>query len=156
VALLVFKTSVGFNKALGGFDSHPPPPSSARLQERPVKMLVKVQQPPVDALKRDPEVHGYWSGCILIAVAIVLLGLGVTRPTSVETSEGESATSFQLTKGFARGGLTVQDSVAPPDPGMFTDPQAMAAALDRMAKERAAGPRMKYRVNLGAADPCPT
>ena len=29
VALLVFKTSVGLNKVPGGFDSHPPPPTSS-------------------------------------------------------------------------------------------------------------------------------
>ena len=28
MTLLVFKTSVGFNKVPGGFDSHPPPPFS--------------------------------------------------------------------------------------------------------------------------------
>lgn len=119
-------------------------------------MAIKVPQPPVVASLRDPERHDFWLGFGLALAALVLVVLGVARPTKVETTEGELATVFELTKGFARGGLTVQEAVSPPDPALYSDPAAMAAALQRMAKERAAGPRLRYRVNTGAVDPCPT
>jgi hypothetical protein len=35
LAPLVFKTSVGLNKVLGGFDSHAPPPTGVQRAERP-------------------------------------------------------------------------------------------------------------------------
>jgi uncharacterized protein YdhG (YjbR/CyaY superfamily) len=39
VALLVFKTSVGFNKVPGGFDSHPPPPSPIERVKRLMRSM---------------------------------------------------------------------------------------------------------------------
>lgn len=120
-------------------------------------MLVKrVPQPPVNAALRDPEHHDFWRGLGFILVAAVCVVMGMVRPTKVETTDGELATSFQLTKGFARGGIVVQEAVTAPNPAVYSDPQAMAEALKKMARERATSPRLKYRVNTGAVDPCPT
>jgi hypothetical protein len=162
VALLVFKTSVGLNKVPGGFDSHPPPPNlpgipKARRLTWPLRnMLKRVTQPPINPLLRDPERHDFWPGFILSIIAVVLLFSGGRHLTNVETTDGNTALEVQLIKSFTSGGLKVLDPVAVSDPASFEDPAAAAAALDRMAREEARVFRIKYRVNTGAAAPCPT
>jgi len=119
-------------------------------------MLKRVEQPPVNPSLRDPERHDFWPPFILVIIAGVLLLCGGWHVSSVETTDGDAAREVQLIKSFARGGLQVVDSVAVPDPASFDDPAAAIDALDRMAQEEARGFRIKYRVNTGAADPCPT
>ena len=119
-------------------------------------MRERVKQPPVNPLLRDPERHDFWPGFILVIIAGILMLCGGWHVTNVETTEGNTAREFQLIKSFTSGGLQVVDSVFVPDPASFEDPAAAAAALERMAQEEAKGFRIKYRVNTGAADPCPT
>lgn len=119
-------------------------------------MRKRVEQPPVNPRLRDPERHDFWPAFILVIVAGALLLCGGWHVTGVETSEGGGAREIQLIKAFAKGGLQVVDSISVPDPALFQDPAAAAEALERMAREEAKGLRIKYRVNTGAADPCPT
>jgi len=119
-------------------------------------MLKRVEQPPVNPLLRDPERHDFWPAFILVIIAGMLLFCGGWHVTRVETSDGDAAREIQLIKAFASGGLQFVDSVSVPDPASFDDPAAAAEALERMAREEAKGSRIKYRVNTGAADPCPT
>ena len=116
----------------------------------------RVAQPPVDPLRRDPERHDFWPGFILTIIAALVLFSGVGHLTTVETTDGNTAYEFQLVKPFTSGGLKAMDSVTVPDPASYDDPAAAAAALERMAREEAKAFRIKYRVNTGAADPCPT
>ncbi len=119
-------------------------------------MFARVTQPPVNPRLRDPERHDFWPGFILVIIAAALLLCGGWHVTRVETSDGDAAREIQLIKSFAKGGLQVVDSAAVPDPASFADPAAAAEALERMAREEAKGFHLKYRVNTGAADPCPT
>jgi hypothetical protein len=113
-------------------------------------------QPPVNAQLRDPERHDFWPGFILAAVAGLLLFCGARHVTGVETTEGETAREDQLVKAFSNGGLQMATAPKPPDPAAFDDPSLAAAALERFEREQAESPRVKYRVNTGAVDPCPT
>ena len=115
-----------------------------------------MSQPPISALQRDPEHHAFWPGLVLVVIAVVLVLAGARHMTNVGTTDGESAWETQLVKSFTSGGLEAVNPVKVPDPASFEDPAAAAAALERMAREEATGPRIKYRVNVGAADPCPT
>ncbi len=116
----------------------------------------RVPQPPVQASLRSPERHDFWPGAILAVVAAVLLFCGVRHVTGVETTDGESAREHELVKAFARSGLQLAPPPRPPDPASYEDPAAAAAALERFAREESSRPRLKYRVNTGAVDPCPT
>ena len=119
-------------------------------------MRKRIAQPPIDPLRRDPERHDFWPGFIgtLIAALVVLCGVG--HATRVETTDGNAAYESQLVKSFTCGGLKAEDPVKVVDPATFDDPAAAAAALERMAREEARSFRIRYRVNTGAADPCPT
>jgi hypothetical protein len=119
-------------------------------------MRKRVAQPPVNPLLRATERHDFWPPFILVILAGMLLLCGGWHVTGVDTTDGETAREYQLIKSFARGGLEVVDTAAPPDPASFADPAAAAAALDRLAREEAKSFHIKYRVNAGAADPCPT
>lgn len=119
-------------------------------------MFQRVSQPPVNPARRDPERHDFWPPFILVLIAGILLLCGGWHRTNLETTEGDAAREVQIIKSFASGGLQAVDSAAVPDPASFSDPAAAAAALERMARAEARGSRLKYRVNTGAADPCPT
>ena len=119
-------------------------------------MRQPVAQPPVNPLLRDPEHHDFWLGFILAVMAVILLFSGSRHLTNVDTTDGHTALEFQLIKSFTSGGLKVVAPVSVPDPASFDDPAAAAAALDRMAREEAKVSRIKYQVNTGAANPCPT
>jgi hypothetical protein len=120
------------------------------------KQHQRIPQPPVQASARSSERHDFWAGFILAAAAAVLLFCGVRHVTGVETTDGESAREHELVKSFARGGLQLVPPPKPPNPASYEDPAAAAAALERFVREEASRPRIKYRVNTGAVDPCPT
>ena len=151
VALLVFKTSVGLNKVSGGFDSHPPPPIFWF-----VDMAGRIAQPPVDPSLRPTEARGFWPGLILATAAVLLLAIGWRLPSAIATSDGERATQFQLVKAFTCSGLEAKSSVTMPDLASYDDPAEAEAALQRMAEQKASSFPIKYTVNTGSADPCPT
>ncbi|MBM3878592.1 MAG: hypothetical protein FJ387_02580 [Verrucomicrobia bacterium] len=115
-----------------------------------------VPQPPVDPLLRDAERHDFWLGLGVALVAIILLLSGARHVTGIETEPGQSARETQLVRAFARGGLEFQEAVISLDPALFEDPSQAAAALDRAARIVELPLRDRYRVNLGAKDPCPT
>jgi hypothetical protein len=119
-------------------------------------MRRRVPQPPVEASRRAPEPHDFSPGFILGLIAALLLFAGARHVTSVETTDGHAASELQLVKSFTCGGLKAMDSVSVPDPASYDDPAAAAAALERMARDEAKSSRVKYRVNTGAVDPCPT
>jgi len=119
-------------------------------------MRKRVEQPPVNPALRNPERHDFWPPLALVLIAGVLIFCGGWHVTNLETTDGEAAREVQLIKALASGGLQVADSVSVPDPASFDDPAAAAEALDRMAREEAQGSRIRYRINTGAADPCPT
>jgi hypothetical protein len=119
-------------------------------------MRERVTQSPVNPLLRDPERHDFWPAFIFVIIAGSLMLCGGWHVTNVETTDGNAAREFQLIKSFTSGGLQAINSVFVPDPASFDDPAVAAAALERMAQEEANGFRIKYRVNTGAADPCPT
>jgi hypothetical protein len=91
-----------------------------------------------------------------VLVAAVLLVAGTQHLTGLETQLGEVATEPQLIKAFASGGLERVDTLTLPDPALFEDPAALAAMLERWSDATVQAPRSRYRVNTGAADPCPT
>jgi hypothetical protein len=119
-------------------------------------MRKRVPQPPVNPIRRDPERHDFWLGCFLTIVAGSFVIWGAVHTTAVDTTDGNSAREFQLVKSFTCGGLKAEAAVKPPDPTQYSDPATLAEALERMAREEARSPRLKYRVNVGAASPCPT
>ena len=116
----------------------------------------RVPQPPVNSLLRNTERHDFWPGFVIALVAAILLFCGARHVTGVETQEGDSAWEAQLVKAFARGGLQFQAAAPLDDPAVFQDPNAAAAAMDRAARVADLPLRARYRVNTGAADPCPT
>jgi len=119
-------------------------------------MRERVAQPPVNPRLRDPERHDFWPPFILVLISVILLLCGAWHVTNVDTTDGDSARELQLIRSFTSGGLQAVNPVSVPDPATFEDPAAAAAALERMAREEARTFRLKYRVNTGAADPCPT
>lgn len=90
-------------------------------------------------------------------IACVLFFAGAKHTTRVASDGDDNATETQLVKAFTAGGLHASPSVAVPDLASYADPSEAAAALERMArqKEEATFP-IRYKVVLGAADPCPT
>lgn len=110
----------------------------------------------MNPLRRDPERHDFWLGGFLSIVAGFSVICGALHRTEVDTTDGNSAREFQLVKSFTCGGLKAEAAVKPPDPALYSDPATLAEALERMAREEARSPRLKYRVNVGAAAPCPT
>lgn len=155
MALLVFKTSVGLNKAPGGFDSHPPPPISPT---RSFRMFKRVSQPPVNPATRDVEHHDFWPGFVAVVAGGALTLCGARHLTSVDTAAGDTASEIQLIKAFSSSGLQYADQLAPPPPPKLEDAAAEAEALDRWAKQQANAtpPTWKVRVDTAAAAPCPT
>jgi len=162
LAPLVFKTSVGLDKALGGFDpihlrqhhpaSRPGPPRFLMG----TSMLRRIPQPPINLSVRGAERHDFWAGFVLGIIGLVVLLCGTQHLTDVDTVEGNTAWESQLIKAFASGGLEYVDLAAPPDPSAWDDPVTAAAALAQMERSSGKGARMKLRVNTGAANPCPT
>lgn len=122
----------------------------------PGLMFKRVPQPPVRAALRDPEQHDFWPGLVLSLVAALLLFGGARHVTGLETDEGGAAREIELVRAFARGGLERVRAPAVIDPAMYADPLEAAAALERLAQEDGRAPRAGFRVNTGAADPCPT
>ena len=118
--------------------------------------MKRVAQPPVNPALRDTEQRDFWPALILSVIAAALLFSGLKHITNVETLEGDAARELQLIKAFSSGGLEVANAVKVSDPAAFDDPAAAAAALEKFAKAEAQPFRIKYRVNTGAADPCPT
>jgi hypothetical protein len=116
----------------------------------------RVQQPPVDPSRREREDHDFWPGFVVAVVALLLLFNGARQATGLETQEGDAASEFELIQAFARGGLQFDRVTFAFDPGMFDDPGQIAAEMDRAARLAKRPLRERYRVNTGAADPCPT
>jgi hypothetical protein len=119
-------------------------------------MARRVPQPPIQIDRRDPERHDFWLPFAIVLVAAVLLVAGTRHLTVLETQLGEAATEPQLIKAFANGGLERVNTLTFPDPALFEDSAALGAMLEQLADPMAQAPRPRYRVNTGAADPCPT
>ena len=115
-----------------------------------------VPQPSIVARLRDPEHHDFWLGLAVALIALILLALGGSHLTGVQTQDGDSARETQLTKAFARGGLEFQEARVRLDPTALADPSRAAAAMDRAARVADLPLRDRYRVNTSAAHPCPT
>ncbi len=156
MALLVFKTSVGFNKVPGGFDSHPPPPAS--FCTLLTHMLGRITQPPMDSALRNWERHNFWPGFAVAFAAAILLVYGARHLTRIETTDGGTAWETQLVKAYSSGGLKFPELAPPPPPPAGDDPAASAAALERWQRQaaRTAVPNWKVRVDTSASTPCPT
>ena len=118
--------------------------------------MKRIPQPQVNPALRDTERHDFWPGFILALIAGVLLLCGAGHVTGVETQDGNSAWEFQLVRAFTSGGLEFTEPGPPPDPSSFSNPDEAAAAMDRAARAEALTLGARYRVNIGAADPCPT
>jgi len=121
-------------------------------------MRQRVVQPPINPQQRDREHHDFWLGFVLALIGGVVCFCGLQNVTSVETTEGESASELQLVKAFSCGGLELTDLAAPPRLDEQGDSAANAEAMERWERNAArAGPnRWKLRVNTGASAPCPT
>ncbi len=150
--VMVFKTRVRLNQVSGGFDSHPPPP----FTNCSGSMSGHIAQPPVNARLRATEDRNFWTGLVLVIAALILLLVGARHLTRINTIEGDNAWEAQLVKSFTCGGLQAKAAVAVPDLAAYEDPAARAAALEQMARERASAFPISYRIDTGAADPCPT
>lgn len=118
--------------------------------------MARIPQPPMQADRRDPEEHGFWLPFAIVLVAASLLLLGTRHVTSLETEGGEAARETELIKAFSRGGLERVSAATTFAPALFDDPAALAVVLERMAGDSAQSSRLRYRVNTGAVDPCPT
>jgi hypothetical protein len=118
--------------------------------------MQRVLQPPVQPDLRHSEQRDFRPALILAVIAGTILFCGARHITRLETLDGDAAREWQLVKSFANGGLEATKPAAVVDPALFTDPVAAAAALERLAREEAHSPRLRYRVNTGAVDPCPT
>jgi hypothetical protein len=119
-------------------------------------MARRVAQPPIQIDRRDPERHDFWLPFAIVLIAVSLFFAGTRHLTGMETESGDAATESQLIKAFAKGGLERVTTVTVLDPALFGDPAALAMMLERMAGEPIQPHRARYRVNTGAADPCPT
>jgi hypothetical protein len=119
-------------------------------------MARRIAQPSIQIARRDPERHDFWLPFAVVLIAVSLLFVGSRHMTGLETEIGDAATETQLIKAFAKGGLERITPVTLLDPVLFEDPAALATTLERMAREPAGAHRSRYRVNTGAADPCPT
>jgi hypothetical protein len=116
----------------------------------------RVPQPPVHPLLRNTEQHDFWPAAVIAAIALALLFSGARQMTSVETTDGASASEVQLVKAFSRGGLQFRTPSAANDPALIVDPDAATTAMDEAARVAELPLRERYRVNTGAVDPCPT
>jgi hypothetical protein len=120
-------------------------------------MRARIPQPPIQPGLRDAERHEFWVGFIVSVLALLLLLVGATHLTGVDTTEGNSARETQLIKAFSSGGLQQVDRNPPPRPPDPNDPSSFAAHEEQSQRALAAkGPRWKVLVNLGASTPCPT
>ena len=117
---------------------------------------MRVPQPPIVAQRRDPEHHAFWPGFTVALLALVLLLVGARHLTGVPTEADEAVRETQLIKAFARGGLLFQEARVRLDPATLEDPGRAAAAMDQAARIADRPLRDRYRVNPGAAHPCPT
>jgi hypothetical protein len=116
----------------------------------------RVAQPPVQPFLRDTERHDFWTGFSLALIAGIVLLCGARHVTGLETQDGNSAWELQLVRAFTSGGLEFAEPAPPPDPASIADPDEAAAAMDRAARAEAMSLKARYRVNTGAATPCPT
>ena len=119
-------------------------------------MRERVAQPPVNPQARDPELHDFWPPFILVIAAGVLVFCGAWHVTSLPTTDGDSAQEVQLIRSFTSGGLQFVNAGPPPSPAAYPDASEFAAAMDRQAHQAELPLRARYRVNVGATDPCPT
>ncbi len=118
----------------------------------------RVPQPPINPAQRPAERHDFWPPFIIALIALLVLVCGATHITNIETLEGNTASERQLVKSFTSGGLeVVQPSAVAPEPVEPPgDPAAEAKAIERAERAAAKSGGLKYRVNTGAANPCPT
>jgi hypothetical protein len=110
----------------------------------------------MQADRRDSEQHDFWLPFAIVLIAVSLLLVGTRHITGLETESGEAARETELIKAFSKGGLERVAPVTTFEPALFNDPAALAVVMERMAVESAQSSRLRYRVNTGAADPCPT
>jgi hypothetical protein len=118
--------------------------------------LKRVPQPPINPLTRDPELHDFWPAFIVAVISAVLIVSSLRHRSPILTQDGNAAWEQQLTKAIARGGLQFAATPPPPDFSNITDPAAAAAAMNRAAAAANLPLLQRYRVNTGAAAPCPT
>lgn len=119
-------------------------------------MSARIVQPPIDPAARDPERHDFWAGFIPALIGLLVIVCGARHMTNVDTVEGNTAWETQLVKALSSGGLEYMDAAAAPPPTAMQDPFTAAAALERVERQNAKAARIKFRVNTGAANPCPT
>jgi hypothetical protein len=119
-------------------------------------VLARVAQPPINPALRRAEQPSFWTGLALLLVAFIFLLSGATHLTGIETTDGKPAREFELVKAFARGGLIDANAPAPLDLSILDDPSAAAAAFEQLDRQSTQPRKMKYRVDSGAANPCPT
>jgi hypothetical protein len=122
-------------------------------------MLRRVPQPPINPALRSPEHHDFWTGSILVAIALVILVVGVRHQTKVGTVSENAASEMDLFKAFSSGGIQYASKIASaPPPPVDADPSKASEALERWAKKQAstAEPTWKIRVDTEAKTPCPT
>ncbi len=111
-------------------------------------------QPPINPALRDRERHDFWVGFIFALIGLLVLFCGTRHMTGLDTVEGNSAWEMQLVKAFTSGGLeyTMPGTMAEPPPP--DDPAAEARFAERRSMSTPA--KLKYRINTGAQNPCPT
>ena len=118
--------------------------------------MQRVAQPPIQPSQRPAERAEFWPGFILSIIGLLVLLAGTQHLTGVDTTDGGTARETQLMKAFASGGLEMVEAAPLPDPGAFADPAQAAAAIEQWERASARSTGPKFRVNTGAANPCPT
>jgi len=121
-------------------------------------MIRRVPQPPIDREHREPEIHDFWTGGVIVIIGIILMVSAGRHWTKVETLNQTPAHETQLIKAFSTGGLKFASHDADAPPPKVEDPAQAAEALEKWAQKRAksTAATWKVRVDTDAKTPCPT
>jgi hypothetical protein len=121
-------------------------------------MRNRPQQPAINPALRSREVHDFWPPFVGALAGLAVLVSGALHLTSVDTTDGDSATEAQLVKAFASSGLQYASRQPAPRPPNLEGVANPGEVLDRWAREQAnrQPPTWKIRVDLGAKAACPT
>ena len=120
--------------------------------------MKRVPQPPLNPASRDLERHDFWPSFVVALAGISLAFCGARHLTGVDTTDGGTASEWQLVKAFSSSGVQYASEQPPPPPPNLEGVANPGEALDRWAKNQAnvQPPAWKIRVDVSAQAACPT
>jgi hypothetical protein len=119
-------------------------------------MSRRIEQPPIDPSRRDPEARGFWPGFVLAVAGLILLSSGLLRSTEAETADGERVRETQLVKAFTSSGIHLAESATQAPPRLEPPPEPGQPFEPRFPPPPKKAAKHKWVVDVKSQAACPT